>query len=500
MAGQELGTSLEIKNSEVQRQEPCACAVGTSISMKNLFFSVPARRHFLKSNATEMRHIVDEFLHVALAYPAITFILEANGTEMFHLLATSVKQRIMQVLGGQYNERLVSVKENTDYLDVSGFVGKPETARKTRGEQYFFVNSRYIRSPYLHHAVMTAFNDLIPADSHPMYVLFIELDPARVDINVHPTKQEIKFEDERLIYAFIQSAVKHALARYSITPSLDFGLDAAIEDLPSISQPFTDKQKEETAATDIFQTFTQKYQAHAISSGRRFPGTPVTAEPPFPSMPAAETGMAAEEGKTILHEEASAGDGEENPQKPPQQIHGRYILQQIKSGFILIDQQAAHERVLYERYCRAFSKSALPSQQSLFPEKLTLPAADALLLTEMLSELRTLGYEVQPAEPGSFVVQGTPADLETADERGSLESLLEQFKHFSAELKMDRREKMIRSMAVQHALKPGRILQAAEMQNLIDQLFACTEPQTTPGGYHTFIIFRMDELAKLFGR
>jgi DNA mismatch repair protein MutL len=422
--------------------------------------------------------------------------VEANGTELFHLQAATVKQRIMQVLGSQYNERLVSVRENTDYLDVSGFVGKPEAARKTRGDQYFFVNNRYIRSPYLHHAVMTAFAGLIPSDSHPMYVLFIELDPARVDINVHPTKQEIKFEDERLIYAFIQSAVKHALARYSITPALDFGLSGAIEELPSISQPFTDKQKEETAGTDIFRTFTQKYQAHVISSGHRSPGETMAAEPVFPSMPAAD----ATERTIPQEKKLPVPDDEENRQKVPQQIHGRYILQQIKSGFILIDQQSAHERVLYERYTRAFSKAPLPSQQSLFPEELTLPASDALLLREMLPELKTLGYDIQPEEGNSFVVNGVPGDLESGDEKHSLESLLEQFRNFNPELKLDKREKMIRSMAMQHALKPGKTLQPAEMQNLIDTLFACEQPQTTPAGHNTFIIFRMDELGKLFGK
>lgn len=498
----DLGTCLEIESSEVKKQEPCSCAPGTNISMKNLFFSVPARRHFLKSNTTEMRHVVDEFLHVALAFPAITFIFNANGQELFHLRSGSIKQRILQVLGNHYKDRLVTVKEETEYLNVSGFVGKPEAAKKTRGDQYFFVNNRYIRSGYLHHALMGAFADLIPADSYPMYALYIDLDPARVDINVHPTKQEIKFEDEKLIYAFVQSAVKHALARFSITPTLDFELDANIEQLSSITQPFTEEARQRTSATDIFKTFTQKYQAHTINPSGRFWGQEnAPREHPsgrMPEMPDVE----GSQRRQTESEDHSAGiwASEETGQKIPLQIHGRYILQQIKSGFVLIDQQAAHERILYEQYRKASLQDPLPTQQSLFPESLEISPSDAPLLKEMLPELRVLGYDIQSAGESAFTIHGIPGDLEPGSEKQTIEHLLEQFKHFSAGLQMDKREKMIRSLAAQHALKPGKILSRAEMQNLIDRLFACEQPQSAPGGKNTFLTFRLEELDKLFGR
>lgn len=498
----ELGTYLEIENSEVKKQEACSSSQGTSISMKNLFFSVPARRHFLKSNTTEMRHIVDEFLHVALAFPAVTFVFNANGQELFHLPAGNIKHRIIQVLGNHYKDRLVNVKENTEYLNVSGFVGKPEAAKKTRGDQYFFVNNRYIRSGYLHHAMMGAFADLIPADSHPMYALYIELDPQRVDINVHPTKQEIKFEDEKLIYAFVQSAVKHALARFSITPTLDFELNPDIERLTSISQPFTEQQKQATAATDIFKTFTQKYQAHTLGHTRKHYAP---SESYIGASPGRMPVMPSEEGENKQEDSALQGpadmwENEEVQHKQPQQIHGRYLLQQIKSGFILLDQQAAHERILYERYQQAFRQNPLPTQQSLFPERLELSPADTVLLEEMLPELKMLGYDIQPSAERTFVIHGVPGDVNTGNEKENIEDLLEQFKHFSAELKMDKREKMIRSLAMQHALKPGKLMTPAEMQNLIDRLFACEQPQTTPGGRNTFLTFRLEELDKLFGR
>ena len=225
----ETGTYIEIENSVVKKQEPIAVAEGTSIAMKNLFFNVPARRNFLKSNTAEMRHIVDEFTRVALAFPQIFFSLTANNQQIFHLEAGNLKQRILQLLGNTYNTKLVTVKEETDYMNIYGFVGKPDTAKKTRGDQYFFVNNRFIKSAYLNHAVMNAYQEMITKDSFPMYVLFIDLDPTQVDVNVHPTKQEIKFEDEKIIYAFVQAAVKHALAQFSVTPTLDFELDASIQ-------------------------------------------------------------------------------------------------------------------------------------------------------------------------------------------------------------------------------------------------------------------------------
>ena len=260
----ELGSFVEIENSLVIKQEPCSTPAGTNISMKNLFFNVPARRNFLKSNAAELRHIIDEFIRVAMAFPHIFFSLTSNGQEVFHLEPGSLKQRIVQVLGNPYNAKLVSVSEQTDYMNISGFVGKPETARKTRGDQYFFVNNRFIKSAYLNHAVNTAFEGLIAKDSFPGYVIYIELDPAQVDINVHPTKQEIKFEDEKIIYAFVQAAVKHALAQFSIAPSLDFTLNQEIQQLDAVSKPFTTDQKDAAVSSSLYKTFTQKNQAHFI--------------------------------------------------------------------------------------------------------------------------------------------------------------------------------------------------------------------------------------------
>jgi len=251
-AEQELGTAIEIENSTIVDQTPCACEVGTSISMKNLFFNVPARRNFLKSNVVELKHITDEFMHVALAFPNIFFSMTSNGQEVFHLEKGNLKQRIIQLMGNSYATRLVQVEEKTDYLNVFGFIGKPDTAKKTRGDQYLFVNNRFIRNAYLNHAVVSAYEELIQPGSFPFFVLFIDLDPAHVDVNVHPTKQEIKFDDDKIVYAFIKSAIRHALAQFSIAPALDFELDPNIQQLDAVEKPFTQVRQEQAASGGLY--------------------------------------------------------------------------------------------------------------------------------------------------------------------------------------------------------------------------------------------------------
>ncbi len=494
-----VGTFVEMENSAVVRQEPVACANGSSIAMKNLFFNVPARRNFLKGNAAEMRHIIDEFIRVALSFPSVFFSLTSNGQEVFHLDPGSLKQRVVQILGSGQNARLVSVQENTDYLNIYGFVGKPESAKKTRGDQYFFVNNRFIRSPYLNHAVMNAYQEMIAQDSFPLYVLFIDMDPAQLDINVHPTKQEIKFEDEKIVYAFVQAAVKHALAQFSITPTLDFNLDPSIQRLDAVSKPVTEENKASVASSSLYQAFTQKNQAHFIEPDnksnlkhwREFYEKPPGDEP---QSPGADTGS---EAKIPLHVQAVALEWQQDTK--PVQIHQSYIIAATNRGFILVNQQAAHERVLYERYVAAGQGKAIASQRSLFPATLELSAADAALLDELMVDLGTLGYLIEPFGKNSFVIQGTPADVEQGNEKNAIESLLEQFKHFSNDMKFSKREKLTRSLARQHAIKTGRPLTEKEIRVLLDELFQCMLPNITPGGKPTYIEFKKDYLEKLFG-
>jgi len=477
----EWGTCIEIDNSVLRKEEPVASPRGTSIAMKNLFFSVPARRNFLKSNASEMRHIVEEFLRIALAAPDIFFSLTAGKEELFHLEKGSLKQRLVQVLGNAFNARLIPVQENTDYLNIYGFAGKPDTAKKTRGEQFFFVNRRFIKSPYLHHAVMSAYQELIPSDSFPAYALYIDIDPAQLDINVHPTKQEIKFGDEKVVYAFVQAAVKHALAQFSVTPALDFDLDASIQHLDAVSKPFTPTQQAAAAGSSLYQTFSRQHQAHKIEKSelrdwrQDLDSSPVVEEP-------RELPLLFGSDQQYL------------------QVLNTYILVSHSRGLLLIHQQAAHERVLYERFLRAFQEKSLPTQRCLFPSVLSLSPSDSVLLDSLLEDLGRLGYQIEPFGRDTFAIQGTPADLEPGTEQQVIEQVLEQFKHSSSSFQVNPREKLLRSVARQQAVKTGTALSIEEMRHLAGALMECRQPNVSPTGQPVYAVLDHASLEKLFAR
>jgi DNA mismatch repair protein MutL len=446
-----------------------------------------------------MRHIVDEFTRVALAFPQIFFSLTANNQQIFHLEAGNLKHRILQLLGNNYNTKLVSVKEETDYMNIHGFVGKPDTAKKTRGDQYFFVNNRFIKSAYLNHAVMNAYQEMITKDSFPMYVLFIDLDPTQVDVNVHPTKQEIKFEDEKIIYAFVQAAVKHALAQFSVTPTLDFELDASIQQLSSIQRPFTEEKKSAATSGSIFKGFTEKNKAHFIEPTNRSelkhwrdfyesPRSTVDSQQP------AVKGSEAEETSRTFNPQPSTFNTESLIQ-----LHGQFILAQTPAGFILINQQAAHERIIYERLQEAAKGKAVATQRSMFPVTIELVPADTVLLEDLMNDLQQLGYMIEPFGKNTFVIQGTPADVTQGNEKQVVDSLLEQFKHFSNDLKFSKREKLIRSLAWQQSIKAGRQLTEKEMEGLVEDLFKCKQPNSSPNGNPTYLEFKKEQLEKMFG-
>jgi DNA mismatch repair protein MutL len=478
----EIGTEVSIENSKVISSAPVATPVGT-------------RRNFLKSNSAELKHILEEFTRVALAFPEIYFNLHNNGQEVYHWDAGSFKQRAIQVLGNHYQSKLVTVGEHTDYLTISGFVGKPETAKKTRSDQYFFVNRRFIKSAYLHHAIANAFEGLIAKDSFPSYILYIDVDPSKVDINVHPTKQEIKFEDDKIIYAFVQAAVKHALAQFSIAPSLDFSLDADIQQLDAIQKPFSDSKVQETSRKSLYEGFTQINQAHFI------PKTGQAGQQDwknfFTDLPSANQEFIVKPSSMGLYKEDESLSVPEDAFL--MQLHQTYIIAPTKSGLIIIHQQLAHERVLYEKYQKA---SAQPhaTQKSLFPVVLELSASDAVLLEEMLEDLANIGYEIEAFGQNSFIIQGIPADVLAGNEKNAIELLLEQFKHFSADLKFSKREKLIRCMARQMAIKAGQNLGQKEMHSLIESLSECDIPNTTASGAPTFIEFNEDYLDRLFSK
>ncbi|HSK13851.1 MAG TPA: DNA mismatch repair endonuclease MutL, partial [Phnomibacter sp.] len=469
----------------------------------------------------------------AMAFPDIHFSFTSNGQQVFFLEKGSQKQRIVQLLGGQYNAKLVPVQEETSYLTIRGFVGKPDTARKTRGDQYIFANNRFIRSAYLNHAIISAFADLIPKDSFPGYVLFLDLDPTEIDINVHPTKQEIKFTDEKIVYAFVQAAVKHALAQFSIAPSLDFTLDPEIQSLEAIQQPQTEEKRSQVAASSLYRTFTQKGQAHLIEPSGPQPWKEMKHQNEEIREQLAKGKLAA--GKTGT-DEADADHGwkselaklkeqfltpseksalldlehEQRPisrdqrftwlsEAPLMQLHFTYIVGVSNQGHMIVHQQYAHERIIYERLQKAIFGKPIATQQSLFPVTFSLQQADTVMLQELLPEMKQLGYHIEPFGANSFVIQGTPADVETGNEQKAIELLLDQYKHFSGEVKFSKREKLIRSLAWQQSIKPGRSLGEKEMRNLLEQLFLCSIPNATPGGKPTYVSYRLQDLDKIFG-
>ncbi|AFD09353.1 DNA mismatch repair endonuclease MutL [Solitalea canadensis] len=498
----EIGTQLIIEGSEVKSQEACSCSAGTSFAAKNLFFNIPARRNFLKSNPVEMRHIIDEFQRVALAHPSVFFSLHHDGQEVFHLPKGTLKQRIVHIFGNSYNERLVPMEEQTDIISIKGFIGKPENAKKTRGEQFFFVNNRFIKDAYLNHAVATAYEELLPNDSYPFYVLFINIDPIHIDINVHPTKTEIKFDNEKVIYAIIRSAVKRSLGQYNISPAIDF--DAA----PSSTAlrdfvPSTANIKLPTITVNP--DFNPFEQDNIRSGGSSFRQT---------SSPSLNMGnweqlykiVREDEGKKEVHTHPLFNLPEQETESPKYkinenqsfQIHNRYIISPIKSGFIVIDQQAAHERVLYERYLNSLDTHKANSQQSLFPQNLELSPADFELLKEMMDEIKALGFDIREFGRNSVVVDGVPSDVAGGNEALLLENLLENFKQNATILKLDKRDNLARSLAKNASLKAGTPLTKEEMTLLIDELFACQMPKVSVAGKPTFITIGLDELLKRF--
>lgn len=510
---QELGVRIIIEGSEIMVQEPCQATAGTSISVKNLFFNVPARRNFLKSDTVEMRHITNEFTQIALAHPDIYFSLHHNGSKVFHLPAGNLRQRIVGVLGGKTNQALIPIEEETDIIKIYGYIGKPDHAKKKRGEQYFFVNKRFIKSNYLQHAILQAYEDLLPQKIYPLFVVFLEIDPAKIDVNVHPTKQEIKFEDERLVYNYLRVTARHALAQHSITPTLDFDLETSITEQLEVEQ----KQKEENLGKPEY--FNSKIGGQKTNSGGSGGSWPKKELNPREEsnrqnweklyeglLDQDEEEEDSEMGSSFESSISNEGLFEDRQGKNPledlspkmlYQLHNTYIVSPIKSGFLLIDQGAAHQRILFERYLTAIEAREPLTQHQLFPQTVELSMGDSELLKGFLPELNAMGVDIKEFGNSSFVIHGLPPEMKEMDVQAMLEELLEQYQ-LGLNLKLDLEENLARAMARQAALRSGKNLTQLEMQEIINQLFACELPFQAPNGRKTFITVELDELKKRF--
>lgn len=488
----EVGTKLVIEATEVIAQEPCATATGTNIMVKNLFFNVPARRHFLKSNTTEFRHIVDEFTRVALAHPQVAFRLWHNNAEQFHLEAGNLKMRIKGLLGNSYEKNLVPVDENTELLNISGFIGKPETATRTRGMQFFFINNRFIRNPYLHHAVVQAYEGLIEKEAFPFYVLFLEVDPARVDVNVHPTKQEVKFEDDRMMYAYLNAAVRHALSRYNIAPSLDFTLNPEIQQLSSIQMPFTETEKQQTEKGYLYNAFTNKNQAHfiekkdSLKQWKDLYEIANTITPQVQNTTQSSSLYAEAEKQTSSAQNIFA-------------VHGSMLITTVKSGVMLIHIRRAQERIWYERLLQQWNTGNTPSQQLLFPLSYELPPQDAILLNEALPDLAKIGFDISPFGQNTFAVQGVPTALPAGEEKNVLDEVIDQLKHEASDAVAKRADMLIGNMARRLSKNTDAIQHTEGQQALIDELFACTQPEYAPDGKKVFTLIKKEALEAMLG-
>jgi DNA mismatch repair protein MutL len=489
LATEEVGTQVVVEASEVKRQEAIACEVGTNISVKNLFYNIPARRNFLKANSGEVRHIVDEFQRLALAYPAIAFTY-VNGEEIeYDLQAGKLSQRIVALFGKNYQQQLVPCEAETDYVKVTGYAGKPEAAKKTRGEQFLFVNDRFIRSNYLHHAVMAAYEGLLPEGSFPFYVLFLHIDPKHIDVNVHPTKTEIKFDDERSVYGVVQAGVRQSLGIYSLRPSLDFQNDTNI----------IEKLNSQTNPKDVYyeERFQSLHQKSNLSNWEKL------VEGEWLSKSALSP-QSTDQLSFVTKNES--GDFDAMTSAPAMedtilfQWQQKYIVRSVKPGLMFIDQQAAHERVLYEKFILQLRNKSGESQQSLFPQSVTFGAADFALLMEMEQEVQALGFRFEVFGKNTVLINGSPANIATGREKQLFEGLIEQFKINQAELSVPLNESLARALAKRAAIKAGQKLIPEEMRSLADSLMVCKTPNYTPEGTPTFYIFETGKIETYFKR
>jgi DNA mismatch repair protein MutL len=527
-ASDELGTRVLIEDSMVKAHEPCQCSVGTNFSVKNLFFNVPARKKFLKNDKIELQHIYQEFEHVAMAYPELAFSLHQDGQEVFHYQAGNLRQRIVRVFGEHSNKKLIPVSQDTEHVRISGYVGKPDYYKKTRGEQMFFVNKRFIKSSYLHHAVMAAYEDILPDGSYPLYVLFLDLAPEHIDINVHPTKTEIKFDDEKTVYSILKVAIRHGMATNLAVPSLDFEQEQAFDmQIPNrmsgiVSQQ-PSQQPSQQRSTYLGSKGSESGSSGGEGGGRFAEGDQKKQLPNWEQLykglelfqpdaqPSDAEGDESSTSGTItmrssMDQQASteptelfdAQMGAAAATKVPAQIHQRYIISQLRNGVMLIDQNAASERVLYEQFLVELEHSTVSSQRVLFPRNVDLAPSDAMMLREILEEMNQLGFDLSHFGGDTFVVHGLPAELKgNVDEKALIERILEQYKNNLA-LDLGMRDNLARSLARNAALRRGQTLDVQEMETLIDKLFACKQPMVSPSGQKCYITWELDDLQKLF--
>jgi DNA mismatch repair protein MutL len=496
---EELGNHIVVEGSKLITQDVAVLPKGTSFAVKNLFFNIPARRNFLKSETVEFRHVMDEFQRVALAHPSISFTLIHNGSELYNLPSSNFRQRIVAIFGGKTNEKLVPVLEDTELVKIAGFVGKPEYAKKNRGEQFFFVNDRYIKSAYLHHAIMNAYEGLLKEGNQPSYFLYLQVPPHTIDINIHPTKTEIKFDDEHSLYAILRSAVKHSLGQFNVAPILDFERDS------NLDTPYQYKDKEVDFPTiqvnSGFNPFATEKPSKSLSSFGSYKNE--TTQSNWESLyvglkqdteEIASFSFESEEVTGKLFDENDV----ETSTNSTYQIHKKYIVSTIKSGMLVINQKRAHQRILYEQFLTNITIQKAASQQLIFPLELYFSSDEMQLLSELRLTLENTGFVFDAFNSDAVQISGLPVLMSESEVSIVLEELISNLQNEVPESSFSQSDTIAKSMAKSLAVKTGTYLTEKEQENLVNSLFACKEPNVSPFQKPTFITLTVDDLDKRF--
>ncbi len=512
----ETGTLIEIKGARFIRQEPVSCRAGCIFSVKNLFFNVPARRKFLKTNATELRHIINEFQRIALARPEIEFSLQNDGTEILHLPPANHRQRIIHVFGKNINHQLVEIKTETSLVNIKGYIAKPQYVKKSAGEQFFFVNNRFMRHPYFHKALMQAFDKLLPPEAIPSYFIYFEADPRTIDVNIHPTKTEIKFENEKAIWQVLMASVREALGKFNLVPSIDFNTEGKMD------MPFPRRDRDavspDIAVNPDYNPFGDKQDPSSFKKGPGFKGTRLDnweelyrgfeSDRSMAHLKPGGTEIDDDQGKDTIRKEdgpsekdteKGTGDNYVTGTTPALlQVKNRYIVIPVKSGLMIIDQRRAHERILYEKFLKTVRSGSFVAQQQLYPVNIELSPADYLLVRELAGELAAFGFDIRDFGPQSIVVSGCPVDTHNTDPAIMIENLLSEYKSSGSAFRESPREKIAFNLARSSAINYGKPLTKEEMHEIVDRLFTSELPNYSPDGKPAVIIINNDDIEKKF--
>lgn len=508
--GEELGTKLVIAGSKVESQEAISCPKGSNFCVKNLFFNVPARRKFLKSNQTELSNILTEFERIALVNPNVSFTLYHNDAELFNLPAIQLRQRIMGVFGKKINQDLLSLDVDTTMVRISGFVARPESARKKGARQYFFVNGRYMRHPYFHKAIMDAYEHLIPVGEQVSYFIYFDVDPGNIDVNIHPTKTEIKFENEQAIWQILAAAVKETLGKFNAVPSIDFDTEG-MPDIPAFeSSPYAGIQPPKTTYNPDYNPFnTSAVPPSSYSSkpsrdweqlyeGLEHHSSAQHIQKSYPDDGDYFTAASMEQPvtPTLYDHSEEAAMGEKSSQH--YQFKGRFILTSVKSGLMIIDQQRAHIRILYDQYLEQITRRQGASQGMLFPDIVQFPVSEVPVLQEIMEDLSYLGFELTDLGGGSYAINGIPSGIEGLNPVELIQSMVHTAMEKGGKVKEEVQSNLALTLAKAAAIVPGQVLTNEEMNGLVDGLFAVATPNYTPDGKTVLSVLQEDELEKLF--